>query len=456
MPIIASRAGGSAGAYGGVGASLGSISGVATVFTFSSTSYMHSSVLSGDDLYGALSLYTGTRREMGMLKMNYKTGVISWVKGFFRSTNQGYMLGVGLIGNDVVATGYSGSDSYQRVARRTKAAGAVTFENGFQYASVATAPNADNSLISDGTNYFIGGNVAEATGRCHHTRFTGSTDAVASSRTWRHGDANYGNHSHNGMAADGYYIHHLTLSIYTDYRAYVTRIIQSSGSIQDMSRFPGDAFSTVIKAIDVEDNTSTQTYLAGYNQASTKGIWVAKWERGAGFAWQFNFTVSNIDNVGVDSIKYDDANGAVYVSGSYNLSSGYTTDKGFIIKLNSTTGAIIWQREFYTPTAPYQEFNTLHIVGENLVASGSAGVPSSGAPRPFVMTYPISGVPSAKVKTIGPLTNWTIATGSFTSSVASKTFTDVTSPVSSSSSPTLAGDTYGDNDPTYSVAFDSY
>jgi hypothetical protein len=433
------------------------VPGYATNYTFTSTSYFHSAVLSGDTLYGALSIYT-TTRTMGMMMMDIKTGATTWVKSYMNNSfpsRQGFMYGIGLLdsGRLAAAGDFGGTNYGLRIALRTASTGASLYEDGYSVGGGdPTQAFGNNCLISYGTNFVVGANYqVDTPQRVFMARFTDANPPVVDQRrSWTHNDTNY---SHNiaGMAGDGYYTHFLTLGIYTDFRAYITRIIRSSSSIQDMSRIPGDAFTTQMQAIDVEDNTSTLTYIAGKNQASTKGIYVAKWDKDGGFAWQKNFTISGISDGNVDSIKVDRVNSAVYVGGSYSLSSGYTTDKGFLLKLSTTDGSIIWQRNFYTLNAPYQEFNNINFSGDNVVMAGSGGVLSSGSPRPMVVVYPKSGSPSAAVTNVGPMLNWTVENGSWTSSNASKTYTVITP---SSGAPSLPneGSPLNDVTPTYTTA----
>jgi hypothetical protein len=452
MPIIASRAGGSASAYGGVGASGGAFLGVATNLTFSSTSYIHGAVLDGDTLYAALSIYT-TQRNLGMLKMDVKTGVVSWVKNY--TANDGFMYGIGLLdsGNIVGVGEESGSNNYLRVALRN-ASGTTLYNQGFKGTNdSSTKPAGTNALLSFGSNFSAGTSITGfSPGRVGHIRWDSSNPpSVNQSRWWTHSHTNY---SQNmvGQKKDGYYIHYLTMGIYTDYRMYITRLIQSSGNIQDISYFGGDAYVMEPKALDVEDNTSTLTYIAGKNNATTKGLWIAKWNKDTGYDWQKHFTVSGIDGGTPLAVTVDRVNSAVYIAGYYNLSSGYTTEKGFLLKLSTTDGSIIWQRDIYTQGAPYQEINTIILSGDNVVLAGSGGVLGSGAPRPMVILYPKSGLPSSKVVNVGPMLNWTIANGSWTSSNASKDPATTIAGSTATQGTGTDGITLSDSTPTFTTA----
>jgi hypothetical protein len=452
MPIIASRAGGSASAYGGVGASGGALLGVATNLTFTSTSYIHGAVMDGDTLYGAMSVYT-TDRNLGMLKMNVKTGVVSWVKNY--TASGGFMYGIGILDSgNIVGVGESGnSPGYIRVALRNTS-GTTLYNQGFKgNTDSTTGPAGTNALLSFGGNFTAGTTVGGYTpGRCGHLRWSDANPpAINQSRWWTHGHTNY---SQNmvAQAKDGYYVHYMTMGVYTDYRMYIIRLIQSTSGIQDISYWGGDAYSMEPKAMDVEDNTSTITYIAGKNQATTKGFWIAKWDKDNGYYWQKNFTISGMDNCNPTAVTVDRVNSAVYVAGSYNLNSGYTTDRGFLVKLSTTDGSVIWQRDIYTLNAPYQETNKIILSGDNVVLAGSGGVLGSGSPRPMVILYPKSGLPSAKVVDVGPMLSWTIANGSFTSSTASKDAPTVISGTNTTQGTGTDGITLSDSTPTFTTA----
>jgi hypothetical protein len=270
---------------------------------------------------------------------------------------------------------------------------------------------------------------------------------VGMSENWvRTLGANETNYSFNLQAIDvdsSNNIYSCGYGVYTDYRNYVLKV-DSTPSLTYMTRINADAQARLVGAVAYD--SSGNLYVGGKGQSGTKPAWIAKFNTSGSLVFAKDITISNVDNFRVQSMALD-SSGNIYVAGNFNLSSGITYERGFLIKFDSS-GAIVWQRYIFAPSANYYEFNQMKISGNFIYFAGSAGVPGSGAPRLFAMQYNTAGNPDSLVQTLGPITDFTIATGAFTISNSTLTVTSVSSPTFATGTTSLTGQSLTDNTPS--------
>lgn len=444
------------GAYSNASASVTPVTqGFATQLSLSSTSYFYAADFNSTDnsFVAGGGFYTGTRREEGIVKMNATTGVPVWAKAQYNGTNQGYTCGVGIqqsLGY-VCEIGYMGGQSGMTVTRRNLSDGTISSTTGMQFSNTATSTASIQSkaLAMNGNTPYgamsLGGFTPSRGGVMKFN--TGMSENWAYTVGANETNYSFGLQSIRADSSNQLYLS--SYGIYTDYRSYALKINASSTpTLTYMTRINADAQSR--QANDATYDSSGNLYMCGRSNGGTKAGWFAKFNTSGTKTLAIDFTVSNVDNLVANCIEVD-SSGNIYVGGYFNqVSPGVTEDRAFLIKFDSS-GAILWQRIFYTPSANYHNFNQMKINGNFIYLAGSAGVVSSGAPRLFALQYTTAGNPSSLTQTIGPMTNWTIATGSFTAATSGLTTTAVSSPVFSANTTSLVGQSLTDNVSSYTT-----
>lgn len=441
------------GAYSDASASVTPVTqGFATQISMSSSSSFYAMDYNATDnsILAGGGYYTGTRREEGIAKINATTGVPIWVKAQYNGTNQGYTCGVGIqqsLGY-VCEIGYMGGQSGMTVTRRNLSNGTISSTNGMTVSgATSTASIQSKALAMNGNTPFGALSLSGYTpGRAGIMRFN-----TGMSESWtRTIGANETNYSFNLEAIDVDSSNNLYLAgsgIYTDYRNYVAKV-DSNPNLLYMTRINADA--TNLRQIGaVAYDSSGNLYAGGRSNGGTKPGWIAKFNTSGNLLFAKDITISNADNFRVQSMAVD-SSGNIYAAGNFNLTTGATYERGFLIKFDSS-GAIVWQRYIYAAPANYYEFNQMKINGNFIYFAGAAGVPGSGAPRLFAMQYTTSGNPSSLVQTLGPITDFTISNGGFTVSNSTLTVTSVSSPTFATGTTSLVGQSLTDNTPSYTT-----